>query len=294
MRLRDLFEAPIADLAFIDRSGEDVTFWNGDTAKREHSFGDDDRKIMTHPSWKAKVVKVFRNTPHPINVYAVNAKWLTIVDPAFQDYHDASKPFSKTVMTKPVLKAEDFRAFGGSYTEEAFLATFKFLPPDWQSSINFVMVENEGIDRIPLTPWMIGHRMIHALASDYTRGPNNQSYYRHIGYAVHEVRDALEAISNEISPWPFDSSDEQRLDLYSKLATFGSARHGKLSADPTRAGEFIIELFTQYLIRGDFDFRAEAVIQDKSVLERVEWRIGRAKQHLALALEKAVGQLIVF
>lgn len=279
-------EAPIADLQYIDRSEEKVTFpHRSETTTRNNSFDDADRKAMTNPKWKAKVVHLFRNTPAPINVYAVNAKWLTVVD--------SQKGWSHNALTTDL---GDLHAFTGNYDEESFKQTFGFLPPNWQNSINFTIVQNEGDDRHPLSGWMLAHRFIHAVLNDRTRWPERANPYRHafnrawrrIQHAVHIIEDHYGAytISGMRSP-PLKQKE-----IYAKLVTFGSARNQRIPRN--RSGEFFIEIMTQYILRGDFDFHYEELINDQQEAEEIDMLIREAKEAMEEGLVAAVGQLIVF
>jgi hypothetical protein len=125
MRWKEINEAPLADFG---------TYGDLDT---EGSFRPGDLKAMQNPKWIEKVDNYLKKCPRDINLYLVNKagnrEFVTISE------LDGVQPLS--VVEKIIGKKV----------------------PNSEQSITVVLMHNEGAERIALTPWIVAHRIAHAL-----------------------------------------------------------------------------------------------------------------------------------
>lgn len=295
--VQTITEAPIANFDYIDRSQEMVKFASAkEPLPRDNSFRDDDRKALQSPKWRAKVIHAFRNTPEPFNVYAVNAKWLTVYDSSYDELggrmqpgQEAEKPYQQHIKADYI---DDLKSFSGPYRPNDFKNTFGFLPPNYENSLNFVLVQNEGDERVPMTPWMLAHRIVHALLNEQTRGFYNSEYRGSFQRAFKRTQEAFAEVIDAAGIWNLNGAVAQgeRMDkLRAEVATMKSAKLGKIK----RPGEFYIELMTQYLLKGDFDFNFEHLVKPHKH-EMVNHDLQEAKRFMDEGFQAAIGCLIVF
>lgn len=300
MRYRDLTEAPIADFGYIDKSNEidDFSFRPG--GKVGSSFQPADQRALASTKWRAKLIQTFRNTPEPINFYAFNAKIIQI-----HTQNSGSGIDGRGQRQDPELVIPDYldgmSDWAGTHHPEDFKINFGFLPPNYQTSINIMLLQNEGDERVGMSPWIAAHRIIHALISEETISNDNfrrtgsqafrsaQSMVRRIEDAWHDSHDT-HALNSK-----FETPDKvsARNQMFAATATMASARNHKIA----RPGEFIIELFTQYFLTGDFTINLDWIDPRKtsdSEVERILSFANEVKQGLNRMFEEAVGELIVF
>lgn len=204
MKMSDLYEAPIQDLEVIG-SNEAGTFDANDT------------KAIFNPKWIKNVKQLYKNTPYNINVYIYNSP-----DGVPTNVHYKSPQFS-----------DDFvkNITGGSMTD-----------PD--NSINVMLLQNEGDDKIPLTPWMIAHRMMHAMvAAEYSWGYDSRLLTKKYYTLVVRLMN-IYLYGRDITTAAFSKEEVQQ--GVHNIFTFGSARKHKV----TRLGEGILDSLVQYLVKG--------------------------------------------
>ncbi len=154
--LQLISEAPIGDLKVM-----------GDPEK-EGSFRATDLKGMASPNWSARVHKMFAKAPVTLNVYFFNFAGNKIWFDEDPDYwYEVRSEYMRYAGEFALDRAE--RLFKGD------------LPPNYQKGVNILLTNNEGDDRLAMTPWMVGHRIIHALFAkldDRTVGANSFSDFQ--------------------------------------------------------------------------------------------------------------------
>lgn len=147
------------------------------------------------------------------------------------------------------------------------------VPPIDPSHITIFFTNNRAAERIPMTPWTIGHRFGHA-----ARRIN--AYQNFIEQVDRDFRELLKEIYGLERPSPYgnygfggyrdDSGNKWRQyeqfmrKLMEGLGTMRSARKGELF----RTGEFQHELFGQYIIQGEITFRDEI---PRQLVTRYAW-----------------------
>jgi hypothetical protein len=240
---KDLLEAPLADFG---------SFGDPEIAG---SLRTDDLRALRNPKWHEKVYRLFHKTPYDFNVYVYNAP-------------DAMAPIERRE-GKPV-KINDIANLGdyvGIQPLQVIARLIGRVPPNAENSITVVLVQNEGEERVSLTPWILAHRIVHAMfyaaQTNPVRGMRPGQDLK-ISSAVQDIFTTFNSMFNRVEKildrsmyhhgnWMHNSmSVLERINEFSKLiAKFRSGQMGKL-ANP---GEFIIEAVTQYLVQGKVSFQ---------------------------------------
>lgn len=218
MRWKELSEAPISNLSAV-----------GDL-DQEGSFRDSDLKAIRNPKWVKKVTDLYAKVPFPINLYLYNAhqaKYLTADGEI--DVRDLSK----------------IRTYAGGINLRQARMIIGELPDNWSESLNVILMTNEGDGRMALTPWMIGHRLVHALLSQTQRDALPQgsgSLFAIYSDLINSLRRFLDA-----SPlFDYDPDGNQPAQVARVFGTTRAAREGKHIND----GEWLVDMCTQWLVRG--------------------------------------------
>lgn len=217
MFLNDLFEAPIANI-----------YTHGDFSQ-PGSLRADDLSLAT-PKRQEKIVRVLRKSPIEIDLHFVN-------------------------LAAPAVNAQghfDIRFYLGEYPER-----FGYVSParmkEWwleitprPDALNLVLVENEGADRLPLTPWIIAHRLSHAF--QYAEPLLHTKIYNLFLSALDKVISAYLPLIDRL--WGSVNYDV----LAPIFGTTRATREGLIKAG--RVGEWFHDCFAQMCITGDIRFNA--------------------------------------
>jgi len=238
MRWKEINEAPIADFGT-----------SGDLDK-EGSFRASDLKAIRNPKWVEKVHDAFSKTEFDFNLYLHNAE--DAILNLGGKYYDARS-------------IAELRKFHGLASMPDVAKVIGFQPPNWQQSITVLLVENEGDERFPLTPWMLAHRVAHAFlyADRSPEATSNQDIANFVNEYDREFSKFVREIDIPMSRLLPPGAAKEAADLpegeymrfmakhYAKmLGQFRSAREGTIRD----AGEFKVECFTQYLVQGAIKF----------------------------------------
>lgn len=242
MRYEDLLEAPLADFG---------SFGDPDTAG---SLRADDLRALRNPKWHEKVYRLFSKTPYDFNLYVYNAPDAMAAIGRNQD--EPIKVNDLANLTKYV----------GIQPLQVIARLIGRVPPNAENSITVLLVENEGDARVALTPWILAHRVVHAIfyaaQTDPVRGMQRGQDLK-ISVAVQKIFGAFNTMFNEIEKFLDRSmhhgsktrglrNSKDRVNEFAKLiATFRSGRMGNLN----NTGEFVAEIVTQYLAQGKVSFQ---------------------------------------
>jgi hypothetical protein len=121
-------------------------------------------------------------------------------------------------------------------------------------NITIVFTNNTGAERIPLTPWMMAHRMGHAM-----RRRTNYQFDRAWADADRHFWRAIENILGE-DYGIRNTTPEIENAFANAIGTMRSARQNQIR----RSGEMVYELFAQYLNTGEVKFNpAPAQLQSR-------------------------------
>lgn len=203
MFIYDLFEAPIGHLDTV-----------GEFSPRS-SFEPRDQRLIQNPEHLKKIEHAFRHTKEVIDVFFV--------------------PFRGKI-NDVLAHAERHGGVWDRAAVEKRLVGRAFPPPSTPEAITLILTNNEGANRVALTPWIIAHRMGHAIAA---RENNDMGPMVNLWYAIDDVVGMIA-----------DAFDVRKLDVIYAIATMASARHQRLNGTM----EIVFECFAQYLITGDIKF----------------------------------------
>jgi hypothetical protein len=231
MRIVDLFEAPISDFHHIGNWEKNSSFRNPQ-----------DRKLLTNPKAIKKMKSQWRFPEESMfNIILVN--------------HPDGNP-SLTMETGIVQ--HDWIADNMPRIADQVEAALD------DSAINIIYTNNSGAERVPMTGWIMAHRLGHALEAYGTRSRGAKyAYYYHEADQV--FADNLRQLMEEF--YSLDLGDRgsrigqhRRFDVprgghavlgfLRAACTFRSAREHNIR----EAGEVLHESFAQYLFTGKVRF----------------------------------------
>lgn len=188
-------------------------------ASKKYGYRKDDIGILTSPAGVQKIKNQWLKTKHKFDFYFLR-----------------SPEGSKVVNVGEV--GHDYLVKTLKLREEDFPARF--------DTITVIFTNNTAAERIPMTGWMIAHRLGHALT-------------RARGYSNHEFMGPAESFFNEIKrliekTYRVDSKhmfyEAYFLQVLNAIGTFASARKKLIS----RPFEFYFECFAQHLLDGKIRF----------------------------------------
>lgn len=229
MRIRDIIkEAPLADYQPL-----------GDLSK-PGSFRGVDKRLIPHPTNQLKTAKFFENTPYDFRLFFNHDR-----KTSGQQYQEHGAVSANDVM----------KVFGPEIGAQ--------IVNGHESAITIVFMGNYGADKVMLTPWVMAHRLGHAIMasmrrphqsltgkSDYSR-PNpfqgwkeaDQYWYSksiELLRDVYKKREAVDEYTRLSEVQPFMSA------MFNAIGTQRSSREGMIK----RPYEFLYEIFAQYLKDG--------------------------------------------
>lgn len=269
----NIIESPIADFEFIGSKEE------------EGSFERSDLKTMSHPTWEARLLKTFNRTKEPINIYVMNFK---------RDQYVKTRIGSREYDLRPPESADSGylewnSMISGQYTAKLFEEQFGFIPPNVKTSITLALTHNFGDDKIPITPWMVVHRMMHAMnhqnSSDWRKASSDSVAL--MNKAIRSLYNAFREIIPPALNGSYFAHDVE--ELARSCSNLKSAHNGI-----TRIGELVLELIGQYFITGDFYFDlSKAPKHPKQDIEEANYCLGTARDNLDIWRDSLLGTIVV-
>jgi hypothetical protein len=236
-----LNEAPLADYEPI-----------GDFNK-PGPFRGPDKKLVPHPVNKLKAAKFFEKTPYDFRLF-------------FSNISGTGKYSEYGKMSPDVLK----QVFG-EQAEQILQGS--------EDAITVVFVGNKGDSKVMLTPWMMAHRIGHAIQANIRRGSSNGGTWRaaedHFFGTVNGIiadyygKKSTNQFGNKVN----NSLAKEYNALFNAIGTQRSSRNNEI----TRPYEFLYELFAQYLGTGSVTLKPLPKQQDYG---RKAW--GKSTQSLRL------------
>lgn len=210
----ELDEAPLADYQPI-----------GDFSK-PGPFLATDKKLVTHPVNQLKTAKFFEQTPYDFRLFFSNI-------PGTKKYGEHGP------MRPEVL-------------QQVFGATAQQILAGSQDAITVVFVGNSGTGKVMLTPWIMAHRIGHAIQAGErstagTWRAAEEHFFRGINGMLEDFYGKRSQSRFGVTPQSMrgDLSKEYNA-LFNAIGTQRSSRTGQI----TRPYEFLYELFAQYLGTG--------------------------------------------
>jgi hypothetical protein len=229
MKLLDLFqhadgntinEAPIGDF------GTFGDFSDGDASMPDQA----DRRAVTAEPIIKRIKQAWENTPFTFNLFFVNIKGMEKF---------VEQGYVSPMTVKRELPDEAARVIAGTETD----------------AITVVFTNNLGVGKISFTPWIIAHRISHAMVMpnntmDRRQGMQNPEFSkanRYVQRTFEEFSSLMSRLGKSISSQPQGITMRA---FYETLGTMKSARDGNYE----RPNEFLHEVFAQYLLSGGIKF----------------------------------------
>jgi hypothetical protein len=274
-----LQEAPIQDLGHVG------DFDRGSSFRHQR-----DRRIVTHPASIENIKKKFGNTKHNINILFVN----TAKANRHTEHGTVDKNWIREELGDEVLQ--------------------KVNSMNTENAITIIFTNNKGDQRIPMTPWIMAHRMMHVFARGKIRPYYTDAADELIRFTSDYVLPTYLGYDRKVPPTydtmggrSFRGGDNRKTQLlfkhlFHKIGTFKSARDKKLRD----WFEVINEVGAQYLITGDVKFneapkcigpRNEYCSNDKLMLDQANDGIDSMASYFKLKMDKmldaSVGKIFV-
>jgi hypothetical protein len=237
MRWKEINEAPLSDFGV-----------SGDL-DQEGGFRSGDLKAVQNPKWIEKAHNIFSKTPFDFNIYIHNPR-------------DGIETIDGKVMA--VRDLDEIQKYHGLTSMTALSKIIGFTPPKSEQSINVLLLQNEGDERVGLTPWIMAHRVAHAIL--YANRSPEQHQNKELTEFINDfdlmfnqffrdIRIPMEFFLKDVPREVYNASDtdyaKYMMKHYAKmLGQFKSARDGSIR----NSGEFKVECFTQYLVTGKITF----------------------------------------
>jgi hypothetical protein len=223
MRWNEINEAPLADFG---------TYGDLNTPG---SFPQNDLKAMNNDKWVKKLHVAFEKTRFNFNLYLYNAPEGIVklngeehkAKTQYGNYHGLIHPLQLNPIIGKLLTR--------NITEQA---------------ITVLLTQNEGDEIVPLTPWIVAHRVAHAIFyADRSPKDTVPEITRYINSVRGDVDSFFVPAARLVAPITANSplSERQRLNILARqVGKFRSAREGNVRD----RGEFAIELVTQFIVQG--------------------------------------------
>lgn len=226
-------EAPLGDYELVGNWGD---------KEKSHGFRHaPDRKMLQNPSAVRITRNKFGNTEHTLNFYFVNLPEAT----KHSEHGFMSPEEAATAMPKAWPEIAQ-RASEANHAE----------------AINVIFVGNTGANRMNMTPWIMAHRIGHAIQSSY-RGQQGWNSWKHF---EDDSADFFSTLLSQVynvetskryfwTPGMMNGGGLDALELSKFLEGIGgmrSARKGNLGGRPY---EFMYEMFAQFVVTGQLSFR---------------------------------------
>lgn len=190
-----------------------------------------DKKLIPHPVNQLKAQKFFEKTPFDFRLF-------------FSNISGTGKYSEYGVMDPETVKI----IFGDAGEQ---------IVTDHENAITVVYVGNSGDSKVMLTPWMMAHRLGHAIQSGTRGRATNQQHPWKAGedHFFGQVNSMLEQYYGKSGQrggnLKFELTPEYNA-LFNAMGTQRSSRSGEIR----RPYEFLYEIFAQYLGTGTVSFNA--------------------------------------
>jgi hypothetical protein len=316
-----IMEAPLADFgAYGDLS-------------REGSLRPDDIKAVQSPKWLKKLDSHFSRTPWNFNIYVFNATEANQPPEEKLRMDDGSSSFKiphplypdepkYTSRVNPRnISVHNLDRYAGFYDEPGQFKSIFGFEPKTEGNITILLVQNEGDGRIPLTPWMVAHRICHALqyggANHFERHRRTLSSHavsNQIYQLTNEIRNALMKADSILSSAPaFKKMEHGSGHAISMGIAQAASLIGKtkaMQAVVDRTGEATIEIMAQFIVQGrvrfntpdmggpfnwlDFTNRAKVEMDENVFKGIMNSHAVKINNEMRKLLDLFVGRILVF
>jgi hypothetical protein len=242
--------------------------------RRIESFRKKDRKLLMNPKAVEKIKRQWEKTPFDFDIYLLQIAALN--KPEYREY-GLVKPGTDVSLAIRLglagMSMEDYERWAEDKTGGEKGKFVMDLPavPNSDDGITILFNGNYGVDKIPLTGWMMAHRLSHAVQRPEWSGrrtrrmPEYENFIRSVNNMFREIvrpYGAGEKLSR-YEPWPLEENVWDRYGrgermtaertyayIANQIGTMKSARDNRID----RIGEFYHELIAQYLLTGKITF----------------------------------------
>jgi hypothetical protein len=244
MRYQEICETPIEDFAAHNMD-------------REGTFSAKDRAILQDPQQVRHIKKRFETVPYTFNLYFINQPQKSYTKPLRPG--DVRGQGQTARFTSDFTK--DMDAFGGISTPEKVrqLTGITVNPTADTITVVFLSNANETYS-MPLTPWIIAHRIGHALSDNTTW---TQALRQLPGDRTSELINGSPVMLKDI--------------LQMKSAKTGTMLNGEAS----------VEMIAAYLLTGDVEMRPPA---NRAATPAVQMDIQKLAQRTLRALDRLLDE----
>lgn len=207
-------------------------------------FNKVDRELVNHDKFKEKLTKFFATTEHPFYIYTLQKPG---VQRNYAEHGYVSLEFANSISPEIAEMINEVQQSD----------------PD---GIHVIYVGNSGAEYKIMTPWIMAHRMSHAIAANDGRagrikGNVVSSMATRLFSEVENVlndhymedyhREMNTADSYKINGmWGSAEAQKVYAALFNSIGTMKSARNKKI----VRPHEFVHEIFAQYILTGKVTF----------------------------------------
>lgn len=201
-------------------------------------FNSKDATVIKSPAWQERVRKLYADCPAPLNV--------TIVGVTIDEYYETIYGHVPHHRNRWEVVGDSVSHLG--HREERvknLLRKLGVFPKE--DVINVCLVNNEARPYFPLTPWIFGHRVSHAICgfSGYSNLVS-KSLREEINWFYCRALDILKT-RGDIEEGHYEW--ERNCEVFKNIGTMKSARDGDIRV----WGEFVVEGITQWLSSGWMD-----------------------------------------
>jgi hypothetical protein len=215
MRLLDLFETPITDFEQLGDFDKPGAFRNAL-----------DKKLVTHPTAIERIRTFFKGTEWDLRFFVCN------------------KSGTGKHAEHGQANAEELVEMFGEQDAHKILSNH-------ENAITVVFVGNGGADRMPLTPWVMAHRVGHAIRASWSASKSNphdywkvaeQQFFKEVNFVLRDYYN----ISTTGRGAQDNSISQEYCALFNAIGTQRSSVERLIN----RPYEFLYESFAQYLHDG--------------------------------------------
>lgn len=251
--------------------------------KHPHPLYVADLNMLRKDNWIPRVQKILDRCPVPFNI--VIRRFETRQQQGNKIFRE--NRFSSKLSPKDLIEPEEFE--------------------DYENRINVVVIDNFGKNAIPMTPWILFHRVAHALQiTKFTsRGFGVEKELENIlkfYYAACKLNG--QKIEKVVCSHD-DGLYEQNAEFAALIGNTKTLRTGhKLNCDPVLLDiDMPAEMFTEYFVTGKMTFNIDAVkekfveIKDTNEYKKLVaslWQYKNSLDKFIKSIDNCKGKLIAF
>ena len=191
-----------------------------------------DKKLVTHPTNQLKTAKFLENTPDDFRLFFSNISG--------------------------TAKRTEIGAVDNAFVQQVFGEQAAQIINGSEDAINVVYLGNSGANRVMLTPWIMAHRLGHAIQASTRTGRDVistwQAAERHFFGSINQTltdvyrkdmrdRDSYGSRGDESLKW---TKSAEYNAIFNSIGTQRSSREKQIN----RPYEFLYEIFAQYIKDG--------------------------------------------